>query len=492
MTASHYIDGQWIDGTGEPFASIDPTTLQPSWQGRSATHEEAARAVESARRARVAWRDRSLDERATIVLRFAEMAKTQRDHGIDLIARSTGKPRWESATEIDAMIGKAALSIEAQTTRRADQPRELPGGVRGMTRYRPHGVMVVLGPFNFPAHLPNGHITPALLAGNTIVFKPSEKTPALGAWMAQLWHDAGLPAGVFNLVQGDRSVAESLVAHPGIDGVLFTGSYGAGVAIARSLVDRPGVMTALEMGGNNPLVLDRIADPLAGAVAIVQSAFISAGQRCSCARRLVVIESDSTRRILDASIDMTRSLVVGRYTDTPEPFCGPLIDPTSAARFRERVAQLQASGAATIACASLPSLPATFVAPTILDATGIDPVDDELFGPLLLVRRVGSLDEAIREANATRYGLSAGLLSDDPQAWQRFERDIRAGVLSWNRPTTGASSALPFGGLGASGNHRPSAFHASDYCTHPVASMASDRVMVPANPVPGVTIHARA
>jgi succinylglutamic semialdehyde dehydrogenase len=490
MAGSQLIDGRWIDGAGVPFASLDPTTLEPSWSGHEAAAADVNDAIIAARRALDHWRTRSLDERAFVATRFADLLKARRPEGAELIARCTGKPLWESATEIDAMIGKASLSIEAQMSRRADQPLDLPGGVRGTTRYKPHGVMVVLGPFNFPGHLPNGHIVPALLAGNTVVFKPSEKTPAVGTWMAQLWQEAGLPAGVFNLVQGGRDVAQALVWHRGIDGVLFTGSYAAGVAIARALADRPGVITALEMGGNNPLVLDEIADPLAGAYAVVQSAFITAGQRCSCARRLIVIESDTARRTLDALAEMTRSLVIGRYTDSPEPFCGPLIDQASALRFNERIAALRGAGATVLAQASLPTLPPMFVAPTVFDATGIELPDDELFGPLLLVRRVRSLPEALAEANATRYGLSAGLLSDSPGAWSIFERDIRAGVLTWNRPTTGASSALPFGGVGDSGNHRPSAYHAADYCSYPVASTTVDRPSMPAKPVPGVTIHA--
>ena len=170
----------------------------------------------------------------------------------ETISRETGKPLWETRAEIGSMIGKVDISITAQAERAGEKHNAMPFG-QAVLRHRPHGVMAVLGPFNFPGHLPNGHIVPALLAGNTVVFKPSEMTPATGAAMAEAWDDAGLPPHVFQLVQGGRETGEALVGGD-IDGLLFTGSAGAGAHFRRLFADKPHVILALELGGNNPLV----------------------------------------------------------------------------------------------------------------------------------------------------------------------------------------------------------------------------------------------
>lgn len=235
------------------FRSIDPASGATVWEGAAATPAECEAAVARARAALPAWRNGPLEDRIAIVRRYAEVLEADREAFAALLSRETGKLLWETRAEVGSMIGKVAVSIAAQSERAGERASETAFG-RAVLRHRAHGVMAVLGPYNFPGHLPNGHIVPALLAGNTIVFKPSEVTPAVGAHMAALWEKAGLPAGVLTCVQGARETGEALVACD-IDGLLFTGSAGAGAALKRATIDRPHLILALELGGNNPLIV---------------------------------------------------------------------------------------------------------------------------------------------------------------------------------------------------------------------------------------------
>jgi succinylglutamic semialdehyde dehydrogenase len=446
-----------------------------------------AQAVVLARASLETWSATPIEQRRQIACAFAEQLKANKPQLSLIISEETGKPRWESGTEVDAMIGKVALSIRAMDERR--RPAEtVTDGVTAATRYKPHGVIAVLGPFNFPGHLPNGHIVPALLAGNAVVFKPSEHTPRIARRMAELWAAAGLPSGVLSVVEGGPDVGEALIKSD-IDGVFFTGSFAAGRAINRALADHPGKIAALEMGGNNALVVHRAQDLKAAAYLTIQSAYLSAGQRCSCARRLIVVEGEECARFIETLVAMIKRLRVGLHTDMPEPFMGPVINEPAAKKLLEAQKLLLDRGARPIVPMSPLRGFANLLCPGLIDVTALrDRDDEELFGPLLQVIRVRDFVSAIAEANNTRFGLAAGLLSDNRSLWDEFYAKIRAGVVNWNRPLTGASSALPFGGVGDSGNHRPSAYFAVDYCSYPVASLETDRVTMPAAISPGIEL----
>lgn len=483
---SHFIAGEWIEGTGETLAAENPTTGEVAWIGRSATSQEVSDAIGAARRALAGWSNVGLQSRIKHLLDFAEKLKGARQQMIEAISISTGKPLWESATEADAMVNKVAISIDVETKRSAGTLSEA-AGIRSATRYKPHGVCAVIGPFNFPGHLANGHIVPALLAGNTVVYKPSELTPGVAELYTRLLDEAGLPKGVFNLVQGRGEVGKLLSEHADLDGIFFTGSRRAGVKIAKANVERTGRILALEMGGNNPLVVHKVSDLKAAAYTIIQSAFITAGQRCSCARRLIVLESEADA-VLSSLKTMTQSIIVGPYTQTPEPFIGPVISVEIARRVLQSQQLFAANGELILETKPLGPRE-NFLSPGIVDTTKADRTvrsDCEIFAPLLEVIRVGTFEDAIEEANHTKFGLAAGLLCDDRSLWEVFYREIRTGVVNWNRPTTGASSALPFGGIGDSGNHRPSAAAAAEYCSFPVAVMESDRLTLPAKLSPGI------
>jgi succinylglutamic semialdehyde dehydrogenase len=334
--------------------------------------------------------------------------------------------------------------------------------------------MAVLGPYNFPAHLPNGHILPALIAGNTIVFKPSEKTPATGAGLVGLFEKAGFPENVVQLVIGGVEEGKAMVAHPDVDGVLFTGSAQAGIAINRKLAINPGKIVALEMGGNNPIVVAETHAMADAATLIIQSAFTTAGQRCTAARRLIVLE-EIAEALIAQLVPMAKRLIVDEPFADPAPFMGPVIDNETAENLVESFVTLIKAGGKPLLHMRRPDEDRPFLTPGIIDVTAIpDRPDIELFGPLLQVIRVPDLDAAIAEANNTRFGLSASLIGGTAADYDRFWANVRAGIINWNRPTNGASSAQPFGGIGLSGNHRPAAFYAADYCAYPVASTELD------------------
>lgn len=328
----------------------------------------------------------------------------------------------------------------------------------------------MLGPYNFPAHLPNGHIVPALLAGNAVVFKPSEKTPATGKLLVECFHQAGIPTGVIRLVIGGPTEGKALGAHPDIDGLLFTGSAPTGIILNRQFAEMPGKILALEMGGNNPIVVWDAPDPYAAAVLVVQSAFLSAGQRCTCARRLIV--RDGFHEPLIAQIQkLVGRLIVGEPHSSPAPFMGPVIDNEAADALQEGFLALLMKGGRPLLQMERPVPGRPFLTPAMMDVTDIvDRPDMELFGPLLQVIRVPDFDAALVEANNTRFGLSASLIGGSPQLYDKFWANARAGIVNWNKPTNGASSRAPFGGIGLSGNHRPSAYYAADYCAYPVVS----------------------
>ncbi|MBX6420465.1 MAG: succinylglutamate-semialdehyde dehydrogenase [Nevskia sp.] len=482
------IAGHWRPGHGAAFQSYDPATGEALWHGRAADSGDIDLALAAARAAFPAWADASFETREAIARRFAQLLERDQETLAATIARETGKPLWETRLEVASMIAKVDLSVRAWHARTGVAETQA-GALRQVLRHRPHGVVAVFGPYNFPGHLPNGHLVPALLAGNCVVFKPSELTPRTAEETVQRWLEAGLPEGVISLLQGERATGEALAAHPELDGLYFTGSARTGALLARRFADTPHKILALEMGGNNPLVVGQVAKPLAAVHEIIQSAFLSAGQRCTCARRLLVPHGAAGDAVLEGLIAATRKLRIGRWNDVPQPFMGPLVSARAAEHLLAAQDKLLALGAKPLLAMRRLELGPAFLSPGILEVSAIDdPPDEEYFGPLLQVRRYTTLEEALRQANRTRYGLSAGLLSDRAEDYDYFRRRIRAGIVNWNRQTTGASSALPFGGIGASGNHRPSAWYAADYCAYPVASLEAARCELPANLAPGIEL----
>lgn len=464
---TNYVNGEWRAAGGELIASLNPSNHEVIWQGRASSNDNVQQAVDAANAALSDWRQLTFKQRSAFIERFVELVAQQRDELALLISQEAGKPLWESEKEVQSVIAKLSISQQAYHARSGHQRH-----ANTVLDHAPHGVMAVFGPYNFPCHLPNGHIIPALLAGNTVVFKPSELTPACGEFMVRCWHEAGLPAGVLNLVQGAKSTGQALAAANGIDGVLFTGSEATGLALHRQFAGRPEVMLALELGGNNPLVIGDLADTETALDIVLESAFISSGQRCTCARRLLVPEGAKGDAFVTRLVAKAQTIPISAPLDLPSPFMAAMISAEAASHLLSQQATLIDAGAISLLpCRQLP-LGKAFVSPGIIDVTAMSArYDEEVFGPLLQIVRYQSFDQAIALANQTRFGLSAGLLGGTLAQFDYFKARIRAGIVNWNTPLTGASSAMPFGGVGRSGNHRPSAYYAADYCSYPVASL---------------------
>jgi len=485
---THFIKGQWHAGKGHDVVSSNPANGDIIWRGQTATAAQVNAAVDAAREAQFAWFMLGFDARLTMVEAYRSQLEANKAELAETIAQETGKPQWETATEVAAMIGKIGLSASAYNKRTGTQANDTPAG-RAVLRHKPHGVVAVFGPYNFPGHLPNGHIVPALLAGNTVVFKPSELTPKVAELMVSLWEKAGLPAGVLNLVQGEVETGKALASHPQLDGLFFTGSSRTGHLLHQQYAGHPGKILALEMGGNNPLIIKGVADIKAAVHEILQSAYISSGQRCTCARRLYVEQGEQGDALVAKLVDAVKQIKVGPWNAQPQPFMGSMISEAAAKGMLAAQANLLSLGGVPLVELTHLQAGTGLVSPGLIDVTAVSELpDEEYFGPLLQLVRYRDFDEAITLANQTRYGLSAGILADSREDYEYFFARIRAGIVNWNKQITGASGAAPFGGVGASGNHRASAFYAADYCAYPVASVEADAVSLPATLSPGLSL----
>jgi succinylglutamic semialdehyde dehydrogenase len=484
---THFIDGAWVAGAGSEFTSVNPAGKDTVWRGNAADAAQVDTAMRAARAAFEDWSLRDPAERFAIARAFAEQLKANQEHLAHTIGAETGKPLWEARTEVATMIAKIDISIKAFEERTGTRNTPQPDGA-AVLRHRPHGVMAVFGPYNFPGHLPNGHIVPALIAGNCVVFKPSELAPASAQATVELWAKAGIPRGVLNLLQGARETGAALAKHPELDGLLFTGSSRTGEILHNQFAAQPGKILALEMGGNNALIVGDVDNVDAAVHHIVHSAFISAGQRCTCSRRLLVPTGATGDALLERLIAVAAKISVGKFDAEPQPFMGAVVSRSAADQLLAAQENLLSLGAKSLLPMRRLVADTALLSPGVVDVTGIEAPDEEYFGPLLQVIRYEGFADAIAIANRTRYGLAAGLLSKDKAQYALFERRIRAGIVNWNRPLTGASSASPFGGIGASGNHRASAFYAADYCAYPQASLESETLVLPATLSPGLSL----
>ena len=386
-----------------------------------------------------------------------------------VLIQETGKLQWDAESELAAMIAKIDISIQSYSERCPSKSITLSSTKQLSLTHRSHGVLVVIGPYNFPLHLPNGHIVPALIAGNTIIFKPSPHTPKSGELMVKLWIEAGLPSGVLSLVQGESKLSKALCKDPGIDGVLFTGSQPVGHLLAQSLSKTPEKILALEMGGNNPMIVYDVKSSVSVFQTIAESSFISTGQRCTCTRRLILVRSSLSASFLNDFINYLHLLPFNAPS-----FFAPLISNEAVKNTLKFYKKLVKTGSNSLLS---PEISNCFITPAVVEHHSKSLfIDHEIFGPLLQVTWVDSLDDAIQLANQTRFGLSASILSRYKKDFMYCKDRLRAGILNWNLPSTGASSQLPFGGVGWSGNNRPSAFYAADYCAYPISSIESKTV----------------
>lgn len=489
-----FISGRFVPvekGDGE-FKDISPADLSDHIMTVKYRYDHIDEACAAAKRAFMPWARLSLEERKKYLLRIKEAFDTHTEQMAQLIARDTGKPLWDSLTEAKNLGNKIEITLNhsLRLIEESHIQNVLPG-VEGVVRHKPRGVMAVLGPFNFPAHLPNGHIIPALIAGNTIVFKPSEQTPAVGQFMAQLIEKADLPPGVFNLVQGDGESGRRLSANENVDGVLFTGSYEVGLKIKQETLNHYWKILALEMGGKNATVVWDDADMEKAIYETLIGSYLSSGQRCSCTSRIVLnekIADQFTERFYQAA----KKLTIGHWSENS--FMGPLINASAVEKYIRFQEIANREGCESMMRGKVLDLKykGYYVTPSIHLVPKFDPNSvyqkSEIFGPNVAIYKASNFEEALNIVNSTGYGLAMALFSKNRELYEEALLKARVGILNWNRTTNGASSKLPFGGMGKSGNDRPSADFAVQYCTVPVASLEDPTPFDQTKMLPGVSL----
>ena len=487
-----YINGKFtgLDNPDEEWDVKSPSDLSDQVLTVAARNDHVEEACDVAQRAFKDWRKTSLEERKNQLLKLQNIYREHSEELARVIARETGKPFWEAKTEAAAMANKISITIEHSL--RLVEETKIEGAlpkVDGYIRFKPRGVMAVLGPFNFPGHLPNGHIIPALLMGNTIVFKPSDKTPAVGQFMAELFHKAEFPKGVFNLVQGKSETGRRLVVNEHVDGILFTGSYDVGLKIKQETIRHYWKLLALEMGGKNTAIVWKDADLKKAIYENIVGAFVTAGQRCSCTSKIVLHKSIKDQ-FLDTFYETAKKLKIGHWQE--DNFMGSLISEDSVEnyiRFQE-IAKREGNESLMRGKALELDYQGHYVTPSITLVKEFDPKsvyqNHEIFGPNVGVYEVDDFEEALAITNSSGFGLVASVFSKDRALYEKALLEAKVGLVNWNRTTNGASSKMPFGGMGKSGNDRPSGDFAIQYCSVPVASLEDTTEFNPASVMPGV------
>lgn len=419
------------------------------------TSEEARAAVEAASEAYSEWRSTPAPVRGRIVGRAADLLRNDADAMARILTTEEGKSLSESRGEILRSIN--VLEFNAGQARRMTGetlPSELPHNLIYTVR-QPLGVVGVITPWNFPVAIPAWKIAPALVAGNTVVFKPATSTPETATRLVELFAEAGVPKGVLNMVLGSGSVVgEAVVSHPNVKAVSFTGSNSVGLRLYEQ-GSRRGLPVQCEMGGKNPVVVLEDADLSLAVEATLQGAFGSTGQRCTATSRAVVVNAVADA-FVETLVERTGKLRLGRGDDESTDV-GPVVDKgqfetiLSYIRLgREEGADLLVGGRKAEGAGLEDGY---FIEPTIFDRTRPEMriIQEEIFGPVLSIQRVRDFDEAIEVANNVPFGLSSSIFTNDASKIFRFVDSIETGITHINSPTTGGEAHVPFGGIKATG-----------------------------------------
>jgi succinylglutamic semialdehyde dehydrogenase len=490
-----YIGGQWMlsESPDEEWSVPSPANLKDIVIRPAAKFDHANRAVEAARKAYLPWAHLGLEKRKQYLNRLKEVFIGKTAELTEIIARETGKPLWEAKTEAAALSSKIDITLNFSLKLVSEEEvKEALPNISGIIRHKPRGVMAVVGPFNFPAHLPNGHIIPALITGNTVVFKPSDKTAGVGQWMAEAFAAAEFPAGVFNMVQGMSEVGKRLVAHDSVDGILFTGSYEVGLKIKQETLTHFWKILALEMGGKNATIVWDDADMKKTVYETLVASFMTAGQRCSCTSR-IILHPKIKDHFIDQFYAGAKKLKIGHWRD--QVFMGPLISSDSVEKYIRYQEIAKREGAESLMRGKALSLEheGYYVTPSINIVNGFDPKSvyqkSEIFGPNVAIYSTDSFDEALAINNSAGFGLVMSLFTHQRSLYEKALIEAQVGQLNLNRATNGASSKMPFGGMNKSGNDRPSAHYAVQYCTVPVSSLEDTTPYTGANMPPGLNFE---
>jgi aldehyde dehydrogenase (NAD+) len=454
MSITHnYIGGEWRPASsGETFASLNPATEAVIAQAAKSTKSDVEAAVAAAKAAFQAWRLTPAPRRGEILFRVAEILRDRKEALARLMTTEMGKVLTEARGDVQEAIDMAYyMGGEGRRLLGYTAPVEMPNKF-GMALREPSGVVALVTPWNFPVAVPSWKMLPALVAGNTVVWKPSEETPAMSAAFVQVFVDAGLPAGVLNLVLGAGDVGGALVTHPDVRVVSFTGSTTTGLNVYQQAAAQ-GKKVALEMGGKNAIIVMDDANLELAVQAITWSAFGTTGQRCTATSRLIV-HKDVHNRLVEALVEKGKTLRVGDGLE-PDVEVGPLVNSKALTKVESYMSVAAAEGVRTVLGGARSPLPqGYFFQPTLLDRVSPEMrvAREEIFGPVLSIIEVGSLDEAVEINNSVIYGLSSSIFTENVNAAFRAIRDLSTGIVYINHGTTGAEIQFPFGGTRGTGN----------------------------------------
>lgn len=474
------INNSWQNANGTEFVSKSPNNGEIVFEGNFATKTNCNKAVAAAKQAQQNWFELGVEARIQYIRKFVEIVKENKDELSNTISVEVGKPKWEADGEINSIINKIEPCIDAYKTRCSDIVIEKNGG-KGITRFRPLGVLCVIGPYNYPMHMTNGQIMAGLIAGNTIVLKPSDKAPLCATKIMECWQKAGLPDGVINMVQGGGDTVANLIQNKDINGVYFTGSYKVGQII--NGLCSTNQLCALEMGGDGPVVAWDSKDLKSAAITVIQGAFGTAGQKCVSTRKLIVPDNKFGKDLIKEIVKISKKIIVGKFDGKDTPFMGPLRTPQMVENALKTQKYLLSKGGVSLLEAKKLPIGDCFISPCIIDVTNAKyALKEEVFAPFLRVIRVKTFEDALTEANNSEYGLAASILTENKELYNEFLNKAKFGLVNWNKPTVGSSAWAGFGGIKNSGNFRPSGYLASDFCSYAIASAEAESLSNIATP----------
>ncbi len=449
------------------------------------TYSHIDEVISSAKKGFEVWRKVSLDERINYLRRYQEQVLSKSEEIATAIALETGKPLWEAKGEASAIVAKVTVTIEDSLKRVENKELSniLPN-TTGRIFYKPIGPCFVIGPFNFPCHLANGQILSALLTGNSIIFKPSEKTCYSAQLLIDCFHEANFPKGVVNLIQGNGETARRILKERSIKGIFFTGSKDIGKRILEITHKDLSKLVALELGGKNTSIIHKDADLDFVLPELLKACFLTTGQRCT-STAIVAIHKDIMDQFIPKFHELAKRIIVDHPIDhKTEPFMGPLIDQSAVDKYLLYMGMAKREGIEEIMRGKQieKDKKGFYVTPSIHLASRFDNTShflkNEIFGPNCTFIPYTQIEEAIDIANSTEFGLASAVFTKDHDVFNQCVRDIDAGILNFNRSTVGASSKLPFGGVKNSGNYRPAAVSTIDACVYPMSSLELNDIEV--------------
>jgi succinylglutamic semialdehyde dehydrogenase len=449
---------------------------QVLWEA-NISYEHIDAVIESSIKGFETWRKMSFETRIGYLKKYQEIVRTKKDDIAMALALEVGKPLWEAKTEAAALDSKVSVTITDSFERiKQETIKDVMPKIDGHVVYKPLGPSFVIGPFNFPCHLANGQILSALLAGNSIIFKPSEKTIYSAQLMIECFHEAGFPEGVINFINGTGYTAGKITGDKRIKGIFFTGSRGVGLKILENTHKDLNKLVALELGGKNSTIIHHDTNISHALPELLRACFLTSGQRCT-STSMILIHRKIEQEFIQKFKEVTERIKVGHPLSNPDPFMGPLIDEHAEKLYFDFCHFGKQEGAEEIVSPTKLDIghKGYYVSPSIHYAKNPNLngkfIQEEIFGPNCFFVPYDDIEEAIKITNCTEYGLAASVFTRDSDIYKLCLRDIDSGLINLNRSTVGATARLPFGGLKNSGNHRPAAVSMIDHCVGTVASL---------------------